>query len=147
MSAISAAILAGAFLVLGCLALLFVWHPIQRFLLLREEVTARVALFKRERARYQKTRYLHAEPSRSLLLRTKERHLVASLSDFNELAFKMKSFAETQRIATWALQKLNLDPLKAEAGLHDLADSIACERDELYREQEPLASPRRQRHG
>jgi hypothetical protein len=105
-----------------------VWHPIQRFLLLRDEIAAQMVLFKKERARY--TINGTAEPSQSTYLR--EKHLMAWQQEFNEFAFRMKSFAETQRMATWTLQRLNFDPLRIEAGLRDLSDLLAAERSELH---------------
>src|SRR5262245_34131017 len=112
LSAMWPVILALSFIAFGGMALLCVWHPIQRFLVLREDVAARIVLFKQERARC--TASHHDGAPRCALL--KEEHLLAWRNEFNDLAFKMRSFAETQRIATWTLQRLKLDPLKVEAG-------------------------------
>ena len=127
-SAMWSVVLAIAFMMIGCLTLILVWHPIQRFLVLRDEVAARMVLFKKERARYAVSH--DAEASQSTYL--KEKHLVEWLHAVNELAVKMRTFAETQRVATWTLQRLNLDPLRIEAGLRDLSEVLATERSELH---------------
>lgn len=134
-------VLALALMIVGCVTLLFVWHPIQRFLLLRDEMAARMVLFKKERARY--TINDTAEPSQSQSTYLREKLLLAWQHEFNEFACRMKSFAATQRMATWTLQRLNFDPLRIEAGLRDLSDLLAAERRELHLQTSDLGRQKR----
>ena len=133
MTPMAAALGAVFFVGLVGLAYLFVWHPVQQFLDLREDVKRRMAKFDTERARW-KTSY-DTEPLDSVLSKMRERHLLAAEHDFRELAVQMRSFAETQHLAGWILRKMQFDPGKAQAALSDLADAIALERAEHLMQQ------------
>jgi hypothetical protein len=114
---------------LGGLAYLFIWHPIQRFLGLREEIRHRIAKLEKERARRLGTDR-HTQPENSVLSKLTIRQLRVAEQEFHKLAVRVKSFAETQHAATWVLRQMQFDLAKAEAGLSGLAAAIALERDE-----------------
>ena len=73
----------------------------------------------------------------AILANERERHLLTIQHEFSELAAQMRSFVETQQSATWALRKMSLDPMKAATGLSDLADAIALDRSERWRQPRP----------
>jgi hypothetical protein len=111
------------------LVYLFVWHPLQQFLRLRETIKQRIAKLERERARRQEAKHRTANLD-SVLSKLTIRQLVVAEREFHKLAVQVKSFAETQHAAAWVLRKMQIDLAKAQAGLSDLSAAIALERDE-----------------
>jgi hypothetical protein len=114
---------------LGGLAYLFVWHPLQQFLRLRETIKRRIARLEHERARRQEAAHRTATLD-SVLSKLTIRQLVVAEQEFHKLAVQVKSFAETQHAAAWVLRKMQIDLAKAQAGLSDLSAAIALERNE-----------------
>jgi len=130
-----------AVLLLGLMgfAFLFIWHPMRQFFGLREEVRAQIAKFEKERTRWKAARP-NTAPLDSALSKTTERQLLAAEREFHELAIRVKSFAETERLATLILRKMQLDPGHLGAALSSFADAVALKRTDYVTQQRSHAS-------
>ena len=129
-----ASIIAVLLVALTGFAFLFIWNPIKQFLGLREEVKYHTAKFEKERARW-KTTAQNTEPLDSVQSKMIERQLLAAEREFHELAVRAKSFAETERLATWILRKMQFDPVNLGAALSSFADAVALKRTDYVTQQ------------
>ena len=125
---------------LGGLAYLFIWQPIQQFFGLREEIRGRITKLDNERARREDT-LRHAGTLDSVLSKLPIRQMLVAEREFHRLAMRVRSFAETQHLATWVLQKMQFDLVKVESCLSDLSAAIALERAEHLTEQRIDVAP------
>jgi len=139
LSFVLASIIAVLLVALTGFAFLFIWHPIRQFLGLREEVKYHTAKFEKERARWT-TIAPSTEPLDSALSKLTERQLLAAEREFHELAVRVKSLAETERLATWILRKMQFDPVNLGAALSGFADAVALKRTNYVMQQRSRAA-------
>jgi hypothetical protein len=112
--------------ILGTLAFMLVWLPIQEFLELRQRIKDRLTEFTADRR--------HENQVHLLVRNDIEIHLTAAQRDFSYLADQLRLFRPRPKPVLFALHIMRFDLDKAEEGLVALVHAIGMERTQRLRE-------------
>lgn len=103
----------------------FIAKPVRRFFDLRREVSRQLALFANVGARWKRGVSSTAHIVPNALGEKEERRLDDAERVFRDLASQMRSFAQTDRLASSLVGAFGFNPFRASSGLFGLSNNIA----------------------